>query len=106
VYSGVIDYTPNVYGDMIKHAVYGDRMREHAARYFGGKSGDSVYDLATDRDAYNRVMNLDEDGWGKTPTVWPPADVVKKATAKAEAKAKPKAKAKAKATPKPKPKRR
>ncbi|HEY1546495.1 MAG TPA: hypothetical protein VGG28_01680, partial [Kofleriaceae bacterium] len=96
VYSGVIDYKPEVYGRMIQHPIYGARMRQHATRYFGGKAGGSVYDLVTDRDTYNRVMNLDADGWGTPPTVWPPLDVVKKA------KAKPKAKAKRK----PKPKRR
>jgi hypothetical protein len=92
VYAGVIDYKPDVYGAMIKHPVYGGRMREHAKRYFSGKAGDSVYDLVTDRGAYNRLMNLDADGFGTSPTVWPPADVVKKAKAKAKPKAKPKPK--------------
>jgi hypothetical protein len=64
-------------------------MREHAKRYFSGKAGDSVYELVTDRGAYNRVMNLDADGFGTSPTVWPPADVVKKAKAKAKPKPKP-----------------
>jgi hypothetical protein len=98
VHSGVLDYAPRVYGDMIEHPVYGARMREHATRYFGGKAGRSVYDLVTDRDAYNRVMDFDKDGFGQTPVVLAP--VVK---AKPERKPKSKPKSKSKTKPKRRP---